>query len=212
VRLARDVVAELAGDGVDRYVAASVGPYGAFRADGSEYRGRYGLDAAELRDFHAPRLELLAAERPDLVAVETVPDADEAAVLVDLLDELDLPAWVSLTVEGDRTRAGQPLEEALAVASSGRTVVAVGVNCCDPAAALPAVRAAAATGLPVVCYPNSGEGWQAATAAGASGHWTGRSRFDVSAALDWVAAGARLVGGCCRVGPDQVAALAAAIG
>jgi len=212
VRVARDVVAELAGDGVERYVAASVGPYGAFLADGSEYRGRYGLDTAALRDFHAPRLELLAAEEPDLVAVETVPDADEAGVLVGLMDELDVPGWVSLTVADGRTRAGQPLEEAFAVAASGRTVVAVGVNCCDPADVLPAVRAAAGTGLPVVCYPNSGEGWQAAPRSGTSGHWAGRSTFDVSAAADWVTAGARLVGGCCRVGPDQVAALAAALG
>src|SRR3954470_17043654 len=97
VRVARDVVAELAGDGVERYVAASVGPYGAFLADGSEYRGRYGIDRTALRDFHAPRLELLAAEDPDLVALETIPDADEAGVLVGLLDDLDLPGWVSLT-------------------------------------------------------------------------------------------------------------------
>lgn len=211
VRLAREVVAELAGDGVERYVAASVGPYGAFLADGSEYRGRYGLDRAALRDFHAPRLELLAAEGPDLVAVETIPDADEAEVLVGLLEELDLPGWVSLTVAGDRTRAGQPLDEALATAASGRTVVAVGVNCCDPSDALPAVRRASATGLPVVCYPNSGEGWQAAATSGTSGHWTGEPTFDVSGATAWASAGARLVGGCCRVGQGQIAALAAAL-
>src|SRR5690349_6878834 len=71
VRLARDVVAELSADGVERFVAASVGPYGAYLADGSEYRGAYGIDKASLRDFHAPRLELLAAEQPDLIAVET---------------------------------------------------------------------------------------------------------------------------------------------
>jgi len=196
VRLARDVVDELAQDGVERYVAASVGPYGACLADGSEYRGRYGLSAAALRDFHAPRLEALAAERPDLLAVETIPDLDEAAVLVDLLDELGLPAWVSLTVEGERTRAGQPLDEALAAVAAGHSVVAVGINCCDPADVPAGVRAAARTGLPAVCYPNSGE------------FENGHSRFDASLAPGWVAAGARLVGGCCRVGPAQIAELA----
>ncbi|GAA1961247.1 homocysteine S-methyltransferase [Nocardioides panacihumi] len=211
VRLARDVVAELAGDGVERYVAASVGPYGAYLADGSEYRGRYGLDRTALRDFHAPRFELLAAEGPDLIAIETIPDVDEAEVLVELLDEIGLPGWVSLSVDSGRTRAGQPLEDAFAVAASGRAVIAVGVNCCEPGDVLPAVRQAARTGLPVVCYPNSGEGWQAATAPGAAGHWTGRPTYDVSAAVDWVAAGARLVGGCCRVGQDQIAAVATAL-
>lgn len=209
VRLARDVVDELAGDGVTRYVAASVGPYGAYLADGSEYRGRYGLDRAALRDFHAPRLELLSREQPDLIAVETIPDVDEAEAIVGLLDQLGLPAWVSYTIEGGRTRAGQPLEEAFAVAASGRSVVALGVNCCGPADVLPAVRQAAATGLPVVCYPNSGEGWRPAATPTVAGQWAGESTYEVSAAPDWVAAGARLVGGCCRVGPDRIAALAA---
>ena len=84
-------------------------------ADGSEYRGRYGLGAARLRDFHLPRLELLASAGPDLLAVETIPDLDEAAVLVDLLDELGVPAWLSYSCDGAATRAGQPLAEAFAV-------------------------------------------------------------------------------------------------
>ena len=78
VLVARDVRDALADDGRDRLVAASVGPYGAVLADGSEYRGRYGLTAAQLRDFHRPRLEILAAAGPDLLAVETIPDVDEA--------------------------------------------------------------------------------------------------------------------------------------
>lgn len=207
VRVAREVAEEAPG----RLVAASVGPYGAFLADGSEYRGRYGVSPTALRDFHLPRLELLAAEQPDLIAVETIPDVDEAEVLVGLLDQVGLPAWFSYSVEGTRTRAGQPLDEAFAVAASTDTVVALGVNCCDPADALPAVRLAAATGRPVVCYPNSGEGW-ASGAGGQPGHWSGEASYDVGAAPGWVAAGARYVGGCCRVGPDRIAALARAVG
>ena len=89
VTIAQDVRAELAETHQGLLVAASVGPYGAFLADGSEYRGRYGLSSARLRDFHGPRLELLAEAGPDLLAVETIPDADEAEVLVALLDDLD---------------------------------------------------------------------------------------------------------------------------
>ncbi len=113
-------------------MAASVGPYGAYLADGSEYRGRYGISAAELRDFHAPRLELLAASGPDLLAVETIPDSDEAEVLVPLLEELGLPAWFSYAVTGATTRAGQPLPEAYAVVAGCEPLVAVGVNCSSP--------------------------------------------------------------------------------
>jgi homocysteine S-methyltransferase len=92
VTLAREVRDELLEEEPGLLVAASVGPYGAFLADGSEYRGRYGVTAARLRDFHAPRLELLAAAGPDLLAVETIPDSEEAEVLVPLLDDLGVPA------------------------------------------------------------------------------------------------------------------------
>ncbi len=190
-----------------RWVAASIGPYGAALADGSEYTGRYGVPAAELRDFHGPRLELLAGAGPDLIAVETIPDIDEAEVIVALLHDVGLPAWFSYSIAGDRTRAGQPLADAFQVAASAPQVIAVGVNCCDPADVLPAVGTAVqVTGRPAVAYPNSGEAWDATARA-----WRGPRTFDPSAVRGWIAAGARLVGGCCRVGPDAIAALAAMV-
>lgn len=207
VTLARDVVDELAADGRERRVAASVGPYGAVLADGSEYRGRYGISARDLREFHLPRVELLAAAGPDLLAVETIPDADEAAVLVDVLDQVGVPAWLSFSVDGLHTRAGQPLEEAFAVAASCDSLVAVGVNCCRPDDVLPALEVArAVTGRPGVAYPNSGQGWDSGTHT-----WTGGTSYDVGLAPDWVAAGAAYVGGCCQVGPSDIAALAAVL-
>jgi homocysteine S-methyltransferase len=204
VAIARGVRDELAGDGRSRWVAASAGPYGAVLADGSEYRGRYGLSPKALRDFHAPRLELLAEAGPDLLAVETIPDADEAEVLVDLLDDLGLPSWFSYSVDGLATRAGQPLHNAFAAVASSTAVFAVGVNCCAPGDVLPALEVArSVTGKPLVAYPNSGEAWDAAAR-----DWSGAPVFDVSLAPAWLAAGARYVGGCCRVGPDDIARLA----
>jgi len=204
VTLAREVRDSLADDGTPRWVAASVGPYGAVLADGSEYRGRYGLSAAQLRDFHLPRLELLAAAAPDLFAVETIPDLDEAEVLAGLLVGLGVPAWFSFSASGLRTRAGQRLEDAFAVAASADVVTAVGVNCCAPDDVLDAVRLAVeVTGLPAVAYPNSGESWDASGRT-----WRGGSAYDVGLARDWVDAGAAYVGGCCRVGPGDIAALA----
>ncbi|KJS52201.1 homocysteine methyltransferase, partial [Streptomyces rubellomurinus subsp. indigoferus] len=108
VELAREAARSEPG-GRRRWVAASVGPYGAVLADGSEYRGRYGLSVAELAAFHRPRLEVLVAARPDVLALETVPDVDEARALLGLLRGSEVPAWLSYSVVGDRTRAGQPL-------------------------------------------------------------------------------------------------------
>ncbi|MFD9499372.1 homocysteine S-methyltransferase [Streptomyces sp. NPDC060035] len=200
-------LARRAGAGTRRevWVAASVGPYGAMLADGSEYRGRYGLSVRELERFHRPRVETLAAAGPDVLALETVPDIDEAEAMLRAVHECPVPVWLSYSVAGDRTRAGQPLEEAFGLAAGNDRVVAVGVNCCDPADADRAVEVAAAvTGKPVVVYPNSGEEWDAA-----GRRWTGEGTFDPGRVRDWQRAGARLIGGCCRVGPSEIAELAA---
>jgi homocysteine S-methyltransferase len=186
------------------WVAASVGPYGAMLADGSEYRGRYGLTVDELERFHRPRLEVLAAAGPDVLALETVPDADEAAALLRAVRGLGVPAWLTYSVAGDRTRAGQPLQEAFALAADADEVIAVGVNCCAPEdVENAAATAARVTGKPVVVYPNSGETWDAAARA-----WSGRATFTADQVRSWQTAGARLIGGCCRVGPEAITGVA----
>ncbi|MBW1600760.1 homocysteine S-methyltransferase [Streptomyces sp. JJ66] len=190
------------------YVAASVGPYGAVLADGSEYRGRYGRTTAELTAFHRPRIEALAAAEPDVLALETVPDVREAEALLRAAEGCGVPVWLSYTVAGGHTRAGQPLSEAFALVAGRDQVVATGVNCCDPREVEPAVRLATSlTGKPAVAYPNSGEGWDAVRAA-----WRGPATYEPVLAPRWRAAGARLVGGCCRVGPASIARVAAALG
>ncbi|MEU9034173.1 homocysteine S-methyltransferase [Streptomyces sp. NPDC048352] len=202
VRVAADA-ARAAGHEV--WVAASVGPYGAVLADGSEYRGRYGLTVEELAAFHRPRIGALLAAGPDVLALETVPDTEEAEALLRVLAGTGARAWLGYTVAGGRTRAGQPLAEAFALAAAAPEMIAVGVNCCDPADVLPALEAAASvTAKPLVAYPNDGSVWDAAT-----GTWNAPSvpaRWPVEA---WRTAGARLIGGCCRIGPDRIAALAA---
>jgi homocysteine S-methyltransferase len=205
VELARQARAEVGDEG--RWVAASVGPYGAALADGSEYRGRYGLTVTQLADWHRPRLEVLAEAGADVLALETVPDVDEAEALVGLVQELGAAAWLSYTIDGARTRAGQPLADAFAVAAGVPQIVAVGVNCCAPEDALPAIIAAReVTGLKVIVYPNSGEQWDASAR-----RWMGPSRFSAELAPQWVSAGARVIGGCCRVRPADIAKLAEAV-
>jgi homocysteine S-methyltransferase len=202
----------LAAAGRTGWVAASVGPYGAFLADGSEYTGDYVDDVtvAELREFHRPRLHVLAEAGADVLACETLPAAAEVEALLAELADLGAPAWISLTaVTGPdgvvRTRRGEPLADVLAMARDVDPVIAVGVNCTDPAGVPAAVQvAAAASGKPVVACPNSGEVWDAAAR-----RWTGQA--GVGDVTGWLAAGARLVGGCCRVRPDDVRAISAAV-
>jgi homocysteine S-methyltransferase len=191
-------------------VAASVGPYGAMLADGSEYRGNYGLSVTELRDFHGPRFEVLASSGPDLLALETVPSIDEAQALVQLLEEQpDVLAWLSFTcADGAHTRRGDPIEEAFDLAEGSARIVAVGVNCTEPAWIQELVeRAAARTAKPIVVYPNGGERWNAA-----GRNWSGPAANLVSNGVSaWLDAGAQIVGGCCRVGPETIAEIASIV-
>ena len=220
VALARRAIEEHAADAA--WVAASVGPYGAMLADGSEYTGAYvdprwpgrdggGLDVEQLRAFHRPRLEALAAADPDVLACETVPCLAEAEALLAELDRLGVPGWLSLTTVTTPdgavlTRRGEPAAEAFAMAADTPAVVAVGVNCTQPHGVTAAVKQAAAlSGKPVVGYPNSGERWD-----GAARTWRGLPEDGVDVGA-WLDAGARLVGGCCRVGPERIATLAAQI-
>jgi homocysteine S-methyltransferase len=209
----RSVLLAKEGQGGDGWIAGSVGPYGAMLADGSEYTGAYvdELGIAALREFHRPRMELLAQAGADVLACETVPAAAEAGALVAEAVDLGMPMWLSLTTVLDRrgvprTRRGEPAAEVYALVADVPEVIAVGVNCTSPAAIGPTVAAASVAGAPIVVYPNSGEGWDAVGRrwTGTPGSWTD----DVPA---WVAGGARLVGGCCRVRPSHIAAIASVI-
>jgi S-methylmethionine-dependent homocysteine/selenocysteine methylase len=197
----------------DGWVAGSVGPYGALLADGSEYTGDYveALTVSDLRAFHRPRMELLAAAGADVLACETVPAAAEAEALIAEAESLGVPIWLSLTTVLDadgavRTRRGELAADVFAMTEGVDTVIAVGVNCTAPAVVGPSVTAAAGSGHPVVVYPNSGEGWD----AGAR-RWIGSPGISTADVAGWVATGARLVGGCCRVRPEHIRDIAAAV-
>jgi S-methylmethionine-dependent homocysteine/selenocysteine methylase len=206
----------LAREAGSRWVAASAGPYGAYLAGGQEYTGDYGraggLGVAGLRAFHRPRLEVLASSGADVLAAETIPCLREWEALLAEVSEMGVPAWLSLTTTVDtdgvvRTRLGEPAAEAFAAARGVCAVVAVGVNCTAPGGVSAAVRLAAeCSGLPVVAYPNSGETWD-----GVGRVWRGTPGLDGLDVRAWVDAGARLVGGCCRVRPAHVAEVASAV-
>ncbi|HEY5629719.1 MAG TPA: homocysteine S-methyltransferase [Candidatus Limnocylindrales bacterium] len=197
---------------IRRFIAASVGPYGAMLADGSEYRGNYGRTTAQLADFHRARLRVLASTDADILAVETIPEVEEAAAVAGLLRETPgAAAWVSFSCRnGAHLNSGAPIEEGVAAVDGVPGVLAVGVNCTAPEHLDELLgRIRAATLLPIVVYPNSGEGWDPV-----GRRWVGqaRDRVDGEAARRWRALGAELIGGCCRVSPDQIAVLAAALG
>lgn len=191
--------------------AASVGPYGATLSDGSEYHGKYGIRRKALAAFHRERLRLLSQTSADLFACETIPSLEEAEVLAETLGEYPkVGAWISFSCKDDTHNChGESIEKCARILEAARTVFAVGVNCTSPEHIEGLIhRMRAATTKPIVVYPNSGETWNARLR-----HWTGHGHADDFAKLAqrWRAAGASLIGGCCRTGPGHIAALRQAL-
>ena len=185
-------------------VAASVGPYGAYLADGSEYDGRYGIGPEELYAFHRRRFEVLASTEADVVACETIPSGAEADVLLAILDEVpDTWAWFSFSCrDGRHLNDGTPFADAVRACSAHSRVAAVGVNCTAPDFIQELLEVGGgASDLPMIAYPNSGETYDARTKSwsgpGVAGDW-------IDGVDEWIRAGADVVGGCCRVGPDAI--------
>jgi homocysteine S-methyltransferase len=192
-------------------VAASIGPYGASLADGSEYRGHYGISRQQLADYHGPRLAAVMTARPDLLAIETIPSADEAGMVLELLAAWPgIRVWVSFTcTDSSRIGDGEPVADAIAAVAGHPLVAAVGFNCVPPSMAEELVAGAArVTDRPLVIYPNSGERWD----AGRRRWIPGEGPFDFGAgARRWRARGARLIGGCCRTGPETIRTIRASL-
>jgi homocysteine S-methyltransferase len=202
MRLSVELAAQARDEAGGGLVAASVGPYGAYLANGAEYTGDYDLDEDGLLAWHRPRWEILASSEADLLACETIPSYPEARALARLLAETPtVKVWVSFSCrDAAHLNDGTPITEAAALFTGDSRVVAVGANCTAPRH-IPGLIASLTGRLPVVVYPNSGETWEAGQR-----RWTG-SADPVEygqAAKEWQAAGASLIGGCCRTTPEYI--------
>jgi homocysteine S-methyltransferase len=192
-------------------IAASIGPYGAVLHDGSEYTGDYDISADELRQFHLERLELLDKSDIDLLACETIPSAAEAFVLCELLREAHNSSWISFSCrDATHLADGTPLAEAAGLFAEHPRVLAVGANCVPPDIVVPLITTlkGAVPEKSIVVYPNSGEAYRVE-----DNTWLGTVTplQCEHAASEWIAAGATIVGGCCRIGPEQIAAMAQSV-
>jgi homocysteine S-methyltransferase len=190
------------------FVAASIGPYGAFLADGSEYRGDYGLSLTGLMDFHRPRMAVLATSGADMLACETIPCLLEAQALLNLLEEFPkMTAWFSFSAkDGLYTNHGELISDCARLLGDHPQVAAIGVNCSAPEFVTDLTRnARGATSKPILAYPNSGEIYDASPK-----RWTGEASCSgfATQARGWFAAGARVIGGCCRTSPEHIRELA----
>ncbi|MGA7522581.1 MAG: homocysteine S-methyltransferase [Acidobacteriaceae bacterium] len=213
VTIAEEARAQYARENPRRvWIAASLGPYGAALHNGAEYHGRYDIDEDALAAFHAERLKVMAETSADLIAFETVPSLPEAKAMVRALAQFpQIAAWISFTCrDAVHVAHGELMQACAEMLSEVPQIVAIGINCTAPHLILPLLAAAqrgAHGQTPVIVYPNSGEVWDAATR---SWHGENNTLGFGTMARSWFAAGAQAVGGCCRTGPDHIAAVAEA--
>jgi homocysteine S-methyltransferase len=212
-RAARDEFCAEASSGLSPrpLIAASVGPYGAMRADGSEYRGHYGMSDRQLAEFHRPRLDVLVRSGADVLAFETLPCLQEALVLAELLAEYPgMTAWLCFSCrDGGHNSEGEEIGRCAQALRNYSQIAAIGVNCTAPGH-LPELlgRMRTHTAQPLVAYPNSGQRYDPLAK-----RWTGTAPHgSTEEAGGWVDAGARLIGGCCGTTPADIRALSQAFG
>lgn len=213
VELARDAVSQYVRQyqpTISPLVAASVGPYGAYLADGSEYHGNYECSDQQLIEFHQQRLALLADTSAEVLACETIPSLREAKVLNHLLAAQNKPAWISFSCkDAEHINDGQLLKEAVNIIKDNPNIIAIGVNCTSPVYIESLIQEIkGVTDKPVLVYPNSGEDYDAKTK---TWHGTAEPEECARAAKSWLAKGAQIIGGCCRMGPDHIKAIRVAI-
>jgi len=186
------------------WIAASLGPYGAYLADGSEYRGNYGIRRDKLKAFHRERIEVLLESEADFFACETLPSLEEAIVLAELMQEYRRPAWVSFSCQDhEKTNEGQYLRDCVEALDAFDEIFAVGVNCSPPhfITALIGEIKKTETNKQIIVYPNSGESYHPEDKS-----WSGESNLQTcrSWTREWIEAGADLIGGCCRMLPSHL--------
>ena len=189
------------------WVAASVGPYGAVLGGGQEYVGNYGVSHEDLVSFHQERIAVLASEQPDLFACETIPDIKEVLALLEVLAKYpNIPAWITMSAKNEnQTCAGQDIEQLARAVANHPNIVAIGVNCTKPEYITALfTKLHEVTQLPLVVYPNAGRVWD-----GIGRCWIGEGHSTLPNQIisEWVSLGAKLIGGCCGLGPEAISSL-----
>lgn len=186
-------------------IAGSIGPYATYLADGSEYRGDYQMSHEEYVAFHRPRISTLVDAGVDILAFETIPSFSEIKSLLLLLSEyLSMTAYISFSLrDAQHICDGTPLANILPLINEQKQIVAVGVNCIALDKVSDALSALnGLTDRSLLVYPNSGEQYDPIAKV-----WINRTNNQtlIDYVDEWIRLGAKMIGGCCRTGPQDIA-------
>jgi len=207
VHLAEKAIKRFYINGTKPLIAASIGPYGAYLADGSEYHGNYGISEETLRDFHERKIRLLDHSNADILACETIPSFKETIVLANILKDINKKTWISFSCKDEfHINDGTPIEDCIDILSDHPNIFAIGVNCTSPKYISGLVKAIKPRikDKRIIVYPNSGDVYNAETKV-----WSDLSSSEqlLTHAIRWINQGVDIIGGCCRIGPEEIKSL-----
>lgn len=225
-------------------IAGSIGPFGSFLNDGSEFTGGYERSEDEYQAFHEEKLDFFmnGTEEVDYLQLETMPNFEEIKALLMLIKRKNSERKetqgksekrfiLSLSIRNEEQLAdGTPLKAVVKylhdvgyLSKDPKTtpLMAVGANCLKLKYSVKFVENLTnymnelqIYGFPISIYPNSGEIYD-----GIKKNWifdqsnekyyttnvNGEKVCDWKILLDaWIASGAKIIGGCCRVGVRDI--------
>lgn len=184
-------------------IAASIGPYGSYLADGSEYVGNYDINEETFFDFYKKKVDLLDSSSADVLAFETIPSYKEAKVISKILKETKKQSWISFSCKNQKEISdGTKLEKCCEYLNNHSKIFGVGVNCTSPKyiSKLISILKRKLKNKKIIIYPNSGEIYD-----GKNKNWIGNSNITFESYIDeWLNLGVDILGGCCRVGTKEI--------
>ncbi|CAH6720679.1 homocysteine S-methyltransferase 1 [[Candida] jaroonii] len=171
-------------------VMASIGPYGSYVNDGSEYTGQYDISLPQLIEFHRPMVDFWNKSEADIIIFETVPNPIELQAILSLA--ITKPYIISFRVNDLMTI------EAINK-TSFTDALAIGINCVDYKDITEYYGQLTST-KNVVVYPNYG--YQMINNQYQS---TPEPSKWEECVKQWISLGIWGIGGCCSTSPEEIA-------
>lgn len=182
-------------------IVGSFGPYASFDPEASEYVGEYNVSDNAIMNFHLNNIRMIEETDLDIILYETIPCLREIEILSKILSHSSKEIWISITCnENIEFRDGSSFEEACKIISNIKNVTTMGINCFSPLLVNKAInKLKKYSNKKTLVYPNSGEIYNPKDK-----FWSGKNDYNDLMIKNWLSLSPDIIGGCCRVGFDNI--------
>ena len=182
-------------------IVGSFGPFASYDPNASEYVGEYNSTDDEIKNFHLNNINIIEETDLDIILYETIPCLREIKVLSKVLSQTNKEIWISITCnENIEFRDGSSFKEACKIISQIEQITTLGINCFSPLLFEKALKELKKySNKKTLVYPNSGEKYNPKDK-----YWSGKNEFNNLMIKNWLSLSPDIIGGCCRVGYNNI--------